>query len=54
MRCEACGEDYIGQTGNELRKRMTVHRQQRRNQELRVIPLNEHLSKYAKSSSKKF
>ena len=56
MRCEGCGEDYIGQTGNVLRKRtcMTVHRQQIRNQELRMIPLSEHLSKYAKSSSKKF
>ena len=54
MRCEGCGEDYIGQTGNELRKRMTVHRQQIRNPELRMIPLSEHLSKCAKSSSKKF
>ena len=49
-----CGEGYIGQTGNELRKRMTVHRQQIRNPELRMIPLSEHLSKRAKSSSKKF
>ena len=45
MRFEGCGEDYIGQTGNELRKRMTVHRQQIRNPELRMIPLSEHLSK---------
>ena len=54
MRCEGCGEDYIGQTGNELRKRMTVHRQQIRNPELRMIPLSEHSSKCAKSGSKKF
>ena len=39
---------------NELRKRMTVHRQQKRNPELRMIPFSEHLSKCAKSSSKKF
>ena len=26
IKCEGCGEDYIGETGNELRKRMTVHR----------------------------
>ena len=54
MRCEGCGEDYLGQTGNELRKHMTVHRQQIRNPELRMIPLSEHSSKCAKSSSKKF
>ena len=43
MRCEG-----------ELRKRMTVHRQQIRNPELIMTPLSEHLSKCAKSSSKKF
>ena len=30
IKCEGCGEDYIIETGNELRKRMTVHRQQNR------------------------
>ena len=34
--CQGCGENYIGQTGNETRKRMTVHRQQIRDPNTRI------------------
>ena len=37
IKCERCGEDYIGETGNELRKRMTVHRQQIRDPRKLII-----------------
>ena len=40
IKCNDCREDYIGQTSNESRKRMTVHRQQTRNPHLRMIPLS--------------
>ena len=43
IKCEGCGEDYIGETGNELRKRMTVHRQQIRDPTINMIPLSAHL-----------
>ena len=41
--CNNCRECYIGQTGNCLRKRFTVHRQQIRDPETRQINLSEHL-----------
>lgn len=41
--CNGCGENYIGQTGMSLRKRMTVHRQQIKNPNYRQIQLSEHL-----------
>ena len=34
--CQGCWENYIGQTGNEMRKRMTVHRQQIRDPNTRI------------------
>ena len=54
IRCEGCGEDYIGQTGNELRKRMTVHKQQIRDPSTRMIPLSGHISDCAKNKAKQF
>ena len=41
--CRGCNEVYIGSTGNELRRRMTVHRQQTRVPETRQIQLSEHI-----------
>ena len=40
--CDKCNEFYIGQTRTELRKRVTVHRQQTRTQELRLLKVNKH------------
>ena len=39
MKCEGCGEKYIDETGNELRKQMTIHMQQIRDQTFSMIPL---------------
>ena len=47
IKCEGCEENYIGQTGNDLRKRMTVHRQQIKDPSTRKIPLSAHLSECA-------
>ena len=54
IKCGGCGENYIGQTGMELRKRMTVHRQQIRDPSTRMIPLSGHISRCAKNSAKQF
>ena len=48
--CKGCGEHYIGQTGNTLRQRMTVHRQQIRVPYTRMISLSEHISNCAGST----
>ena len=45
--CRGCGENYIGQTGLTIRKRMTLHRQQIRDPATRMIPLSGHISECA-------
>ena len=40
--CAKCKKFYIGQTKNELRKRMTLHRQQTSTEELRFMKVNKH------------
>lgn len=52
--CDNCQELYIGQTGDELRNRMTVHRQQIRSAELRFLPVSRHLHDCAGGSFKVF
>lgn len=37
MKCRGCGEEYIGETGNFLRKRVTVHNQQIRDPRRRML-----------------
>lgn len=41
--CSRCGDFYIGQTSNELRTRMTVHRQQTKTDSLRNLNVNKHI-----------
>ena len=41
--CNVCVEYYIGQTGDKLRTRRTVHAQQIRDPITRQIPLSQHL-----------
>ena len=48
IKCCGCNEDYIGQTGLTLRKRMTLHRQQIRDPDTRQIPVSEHIDIGAK------
>ena len=43
MICDNCNEFYIGQTGNEHRKRMNVHRQQIRDSNLRILNVSKHI-----------
>ena len=54
IKCEGCGKDYIGETGNELRKRMTVHRQQIRDPTINMIPLSAHLRTCTKDKENYF
>ena len=41
--CKGCNEFYIGQTGDKLRTRRTIHAQQIRDPTTRQIPLSAHL-----------
>ena len=41
--CAGCGENYIGQTGDTLRHRMTVHRQQIREPKYQCTLVSEHI-----------
>ena len=43
MTCLKCNAQYIGETGNELKTRMTVHRQQIRDANLRVLKVSKHM-----------
>ena len=51
--CNGCQEHYIGQT-QELRKRVTVHKQQIRQQEYEQIPLSRHIRICAKNKNPNF
>lgn len=46
--CNGCGENYIGQTGDTLRHRMTVHRQQIREPKYQCTPVSGHIRNCAK------
>lgn len=47
--CSGCGEHYIGQTGDTLRHRMTVHRQQIRETKYQCTAVSGHLRNCAKN-----
>ena len=42
LTCKNCGEFYVGKTTNMLKQRMTVHRQQTNDANLRVLNVNKH------------
>ena len=52
--CDNCNETYIGQTGNSLRERFRVHRQQIRDPTVRQIDLSEHLDICSRGKYKVF
>ena len=52
IKCNGCKKDYIGQTGDQLKNRTTVHRQQINNHETRQISLSEHLDNCSKDNNK--
>ena len=43
MKCRSCGEEYIGETAKLLRKRVTVHNQQIRDPQTRILKVCEHI-----------
>ena len=50
--CNGCREFYIGQTGDKLRNRKTVHIQQVRDPLTRQMPLSAHLDTCCKTCPK--
>ena len=47
MTCAGCGRNYIGETGDVLRKRVTVHKQQIRDPRTRMLGVSKHIGKCA-------
>ena len=54
MKCRGCGDEYIGETGNFLRRRVTVHNQQIRDPNTRILFISEHVSICAQQMSPKY
>ena len=54
MKCRGCNEEYISETGNNLRRRVTVHNQQIRDPKTRMLFVSEHLSICAHQMNPKF
>lgn len=54
MQCNGCGEEYIGETGDSLRHRMTVHRQQIRNSSVRILHVSNHMAACARNCENPF
>lgn len=50
IRCAGCGGNYIGETGIELKNRVTVHRQQIRNPAVRCIRVSGHIDECGKGN----
>ena len=50
--CNGCKEFYIGQTGDKLRNRRTVHDQQIRDPSTRQLPLSAHLDTCSNTNPK--
>ena len=43
IKCRGCGEEYIGQNGDFLRKQITVHNQQIRDPKTRMLYVSGHI-----------
>ena len=54
MQCTRCDEEYIGETGDSLRHRMTVHRQQIRNSNFRILHVSNHIATCARNCETPF
>ena len=50
--CNGCNEYYIGQTGDKLRNRKTVHEQQIRDPSTRQMPVSAHIDNCCKTEPK--
>ena len=54
LTCLGCNEYYIGETGDSLRHRMTVHRQQIRDPTTRMLGVSKHIAECAKDIKPNF
>ena len=54
IQCSGCQEEYIGETGDTLRHRLTVHRQQIRDARLRMLYVSGHIEDCARNQLVKF
>ena len=54
MKCSGCTEEYIGETGDLLRKRVTVHRQQIRDPNTKMLAVSGHIDSCAESMNPNF
>ena len=54
IRCDGCQKEYIGETGDFLRKRVTVHRQHIRDKNVRILFVSEHIDQCASSKTPAF
>ena len=54
MHIYKCGEKYIGQTGNVIRNRVRVHKQQILHEDKRMLGMSEHISKCSQNYSPNF
>ena len=52
--CGGCGEEYIGETGNLLRQRVTIHNQQIRDPKTRMLKVSEHIANCAHNLNPKY
>ena len=48
MQCSGCEQEYIGETGDSLWHRMTVHRHKIRNANVRILHVSNHYASCAK------
>ena len=54
MKCRGCGEEYIRETGNFLRTRVTVHNQQIRDPRTRMLRVSGHIDECASLLNPKY
>ena len=48
IKCKGCDEEYIGETGDTLRHRLTVHRQRIRDARVRMLYVSSHIANCAR------
>ena len=54
IQCGGYKKEYIGETGDTLRHRLTAHRQQIRNRNVQMLYVSEHISICVRQSDIKF
>ena len=54
MKCRGCGEEYTGEIGNVLRKRVTIHSQQIRDPRTRMLQVSGHFDECASHLNPKY